>query len=970
MKSIPPSPPFSEEVPRPGDPEESYRRSYEGVREFLRVFDQIRIRPTWRSGDVPVPVLWVTGPYTATAAVTQALEERCDGTPFAHLGPAPDPEAAAPPPVERSAPYADLMARLREASRDLASIAPRGEAHLRFPLLAQVLWLLDLQISDDEPDRLHDGVKRAVRQRRRQVRAGNPQDRRNFWANVRAYAEGPLPAWAAATAVLSATAADQLSTVLGICAIVAGPVFGALHVLLLSRSWAGRRRYKWFCHQPYLMPGQRRNQPTEFTRFAVRVIQARRRALTLPALEAGLGATPADPAARAVVPITGPDDGDSAEERKRQEALLAVQGIEHLLVNAFLHDLRQGYARSLWKFWRRVAWARTSYPVLLVSGGGTRLVTLIEEVRAGTRQPDPLLVVVTGSPARPALPPGRPSVGGVPVLAGRPERTEELWEQWRAELDRDRALGSHRLIRVDMEARDAPLLEKLNVPVRGRRRPLLAHPLLPLLTVVALLALSLVRVVSSATTNCAPSIWRAPTGECIGLGYGDFAYTPRLAKVLTAIDAANRTVVDSGKPYSTVVYFGKLTNQAGVEDALTDIHGELAGLAVRQRQLIQNSGDGSKLQMRVLVANAGADFRYAEDVARAVLRRVTEDPTIVGVVGLGESRQQVQNALRILSRKALPVVGTTATFDDLGSRAGGGFIPSYFPLAPPNSELAVTAARWARLGTPSQAIAPAKRAAVFTDLMITDLFGKDLGARFVKAFGDGATTVGYANAAELEQKVAEVCSAAERPDLAYYAGRSGQFGAFIEAIGKSQCHQLTVMANDDITQYVNDNAPQLGRNNRVRVVYVALAAPSAWTAVPSQFTPNFYTELESLVTSLDMKNLPRTDLPSDAYAVQAYDAAETLMRAAQSAYGGQGGSASVDGEPGVVDRGGVLLALENLGEVDGASGLIKLHGAPDTRHAVDRPILLVTVDPNGRQVVVRHCGRLYAQQPLSATCGT
>ncbi|MEO3813503.1 hypothetical protein ABGB17_31285 [Sphaerisporangium sp. B11E5] len=963
MKSIPPSFPSSEETAgvaaRPGDPEESYRRSYEGVREFLRVFDQIRIRPTWRSGDVPVPVLWVTGPYTATAAVTQALEERCDGTPFAHLGPSPDPEAAAPAPGERGTPYADLVAQLREASRDLASIAPRGEAHLRFPLLAQVLWLLDLQIADDEPDRLHDGVKRAVRQRRRQIKAGNAQDRRNFWANVRAYAEGPLPAWAAAAALLSATWADQLTTLLGVCAIIAGPVIGALHVLLLSRSWAGRRRYKWFCRQPYLMPGQRRNQPTEFIRFAVRVIQARRRALSLPAAEAA--ASPG----RSVIPITGADDGDSAEERKRQEALQAVQGIEHLLVNAFLHDLRQGYQRSLWKFWRRVAWARTSLPVLLVSGGGTRLVTLIEEVRAGTRQHDPLLVVVTGSVARPALPP-RPAADGTAVLAGRPERAEELWEQWRAELAKDRALGSHRLIRIDMEAGDTPLLQKLSVPVRARRRPLLAHPLLPVLTVVALLAVSLVRVVSTATSNCAPSIWRTPTGECVGLGHENFAYTPRLAPVLAAIDESNREIVASKRPYATVVYLGKLTNPSGgIEDPLTDIHGELAGIAVRQRELIRHSGDGSRLQMRVLVANAGADYEYAEDVAREVLRRVTEDPTIVGVVGLGESRQQVKDALQILARKALPVVGTTATSDDLGARGPDSYIPSFFPLAPPNSTLATAAARWAKEGIPLPGIAPADKVAVFADTSIKDLFGKDLGDRFAKAFGEKAETVGYADAAELGRKVKDVCSDPDRrPDLAYYAGRSREFGPFLDALAAFQCDQVTVMASDDVTQYVNDNAQRIGRNSQ-RVVYVALASPSVWPFA-QQHPPSFYGDLDEFVASLELGKKP-LDLPSEVYAVQAYDAAGALMGAAQDAYDDQGGSASMDGEPGVVDRGGVLLALENPGEVYGASGLLRLHG--DGQHALDRPVLLITIDPAGNQKTIAFCGRLYSRQTAGLRCG-
>lgn len=926
---------------RADDSQDTYQRSYEGVREFLRVFDQIRVRPTRRGGDLPVPVLSVTGPSSETVAVANALEDRCAGTPFADLAP-PDDQASVTSPAT---PYSGLVARLREASGELASAAPRGEAHLRFPLLAQVLWMLELEVANPDEGGLHDKVKRAVL--RRWIKPGNQPDARNFWANVRAYAEGPLPAWAAATAAISLTLAEQLATWLGIVTIAGGLVAGAGHVLLLSRSWAGRRRYKWFCRQPYLMPVKSRNPPKKFHEFAVLVIRARNLALSPQAAEAGAG--------RRNPPESGPIPAEEEVDKRREQRRQAIDGIEHLLVNAFLHDLRQGYERSLWKFWRRVAWARTSLPVLLVRGGDTRLVTLIEEVRAGTGLLDPLLVVVTGSAARPELPPA----GGSEPLEGRPGLSEELWEQWQAELARDRVLGSHRLIRIVLEDGDTRLLGRSHVPVRIRRRPVLAHPLLPVLVVTALVAISLMRVVSTAASNCAPSIWwERETGECVGFGHDYFPYTPRLAPVLAEIDRANKAILASGRPYATVVYFGKLTNpRNGGEDPLTDIHGELAGIAVQQRLLTRNSSDGSKLRMRVLMANAGSDFKYAERVAHEVLRRVNEDPTIVGVVGLGESRKEVQNALRILGRKALPVVTTTSTFDDLGTREDAGDIPSYFPLAPPNSELAATAARWARSGLPSAGLAPSKKATVFADMSISDLFGKDLGKRFATAFGDGARSVGYKDAGALEQSVNAECSVAgRRPDLAYYAGRSGQFGAFLKALSTSECDHVTVMASDDVTQYVNDNAPQIARDIQ-RVVYVALASSSVWDFT-AKHSPSFYGELRDLITLLKLTGKNPHDLPSEAYAVQAYDAAEALIQAAQKAYSDQGGSASVAGEPGAVDRGGVLLALERLGPIYGASGVIRLRDAPDHRHALDRPILLISIDSNGQQTTIGRCGQL------------
>ncbi|WP_203982579.1 hypothetical protein [Sphaerisporangium rufum] len=946
------------------DPDDHYRRRYEGVREFLRVFDQMRIRPTRREGDLPVPVLWLTGSDQATTTAADALEARCDGTPFARIGPVPDPG---------DAPFAPLVAELRHVAGELAATAPTGEPRLRFPLFQQTVWMLDLQLTETEREQLHDAAKRAIRRRRRQVTGGTGQDRRTFWANVRAYAEGPLPAWAAATALLSAGWADQLTALFGVTAIASGLVIGSVHVLLLSRSWAGRGRYRWFCRQPYLMPGQPRNRPRDIAAFTVRVLQARRRAAA-PRPAPGAPHEPATDPAGVHRENTDRKDADrNSTDRKAAEAAQAVAGIEHLLVHAFLEDLRQGYERRWWKVWRRVAWARTSYPVLLVDGRDGRLAALIEEVRAAVRRADPLMVVVAGRQDRPPLPPGVPAGRG--ALTGRPEASEELWARWVAELGRDRALGSCRVLRVELDDADVSILEKITVPVRGRRRPLLAHPSLPWAVVATLVCLSLVRVLADETGRCAPGIRRMESGECVGISDGGFAFAPQMSRVLAEIQRQNRRILDGGHPYVTVVYLGKLTRPAGAadNDAMTDIHGELAGLAVEQRRLL-GIADGSQLQMRVLVANAGNDFQYAPEVAEDVLAMIATDPTVIGVVGLGESKEKVRQAIRVLARRAVPVITTTSTYDDLGRHENRAVIRSFFPLAPPNSELAATAARWAKEGRPDRGIRPARNAMVFTDTRPGDLLGRDLGARFVKAFnagaGPGVTAdfVEFSGGAALGEKVTEVCGRRVRPDLVYYTGRSPQFGAFVAALGKSQCDHVTIMANDDVTQYVNDHATELGRNARVRVTYVALSSPAAWHDVPAQHRTDFYGQLDDLLGSLDMRRLPAVELPSRDYAVQAQDAADALMRAAQAAFADQGARSADPGRPGMVDRGGVLLALANLPASNGDSGLVKLHGATDGLHALDRPIMLVTVDERGEPVVVRQCGRLYADQATGSTC--
>jgi hypothetical protein len=898
--------------------EDGYRRRLEGARGLLRTFDQIRTRPTWRHGDVPLPILSITGPYEATAAVTQAIDERCDGTPYVRISTSTnsgtDSAGSLPP-------YMALAAKLRRASREFSAVAPRGDPALRFPLFAQVLWLLELQVTEADPDKLHEDVRRAARRRSLGVDRGS--DRRSYWANVRAYAEGPLPAWAATTAVLSAGWAERLTTWLGVVAIIAGLVVGSLHVLLLSYSWAGWRRYRWFLRQPYLIPENRRYRPRSFIEFAVRVVQVKQR-----------------------MPHGSP-----------AEAALVNDSLEALLVNAFLEDIRLGYLRTWWKPWRRVAWARTSYPVLLVEGD-IDLVHRLEEVRERTCSSDPVVVVFIGRSGDSI----DSDHSSMPDLATTtpPSESTQLWTGWRQSWTLDRTLSSHRVLKIGVKQEDATFLTGSTVPVRIRRRPMLAHPALPWIVAAAVVLTSAFKVIDITTANCAPGIWRARDGECIGISDGGFAFHPRLAKVLSAIHKANQNVVSSGQPYATVVYFGALSRKrqptAGGDDLAADVHGELAGIAITQRQLIKNSNDSSKLQLRVLIANTGSGYVYAEDVAHVILDRVVNDKTIMGVVGFGESRQQVHDAILLMSRRAIPMISTTATYDALGMRSDNTNTPSFFPLAPPNSLLAENAVRWARAGFPERGIAPLRRrAAVFLDTTVSDLYGKDMGQRFLKSLGNEGEPAEFSGAASVETKVTQICDQASPPNFIFYAGRGAQFGAFINALTKSRCRDITVIAGDGPTQYVNDHAVELGRNNRVRMMYEPLASPSAWADVPPQHRTDFYDNLNDLLQSLDMSKLPANQQPSREFAAQANDAMDALVRAAQSSFIDQRYG-------GLLDRGGVLLALQNLPPVDDDSGLVKLHGGKDGHHPLDRPVLLVTVDRNGHQVLVRQCGRLYQEQ--------
>lgn len=143
------TPPPADKIPRQRSPRE-------GVEKFFETFNRIRSRPTWRQGDRPSPVLFISGPDDAIAEARKAIRRQCQGTPYADV------------PVRGQWPagvaYKTLAAQLRAVSRQLAAEAPRGEARLRFPLLNQVLWLLDVSNPEDE-----NAYKHEVRERKRQL---------------------------------------------------------------------------------------------------------------------------------------------------------------------------------------------------------------------------------------------------------------------------------------------------------------------------------------------------------------------------------------------------------------------------------------------------------------------------------------------------------------------------------------------------------------------------------------------------------------------------------------------------------------------------------------------------------------------------------------------------------------------------------------------------------------------------------
>ncbi|MBB5867482.1 ABC-type branched-subunit amino acid transport system substrate-binding protein [Allocatelliglobosispora scoriae] len=923
----------------------------DGARWLRELIDDIRARPTAREGDLPLPTLLFRGQADDVAAVADALGDRHSRAPQASV--AVDPAVGGQP---RYQVFAEV---LRLAAEKLSSTAPRGEARIRFPLLHHVLWLISMS-PNPQGTALDTHVKQEVSSRRRALTNGHGKD--SMRANIRAYVEGPIAAWvpiASLTSLVTFVAWDMaVGPALASAGLALVGVLGQMWVK--SRSWAGARRYRWFSRQPYgwTEHERARDRPTDVDSFAIRVVTLRGAAAATSRSVTGYAA------------------------RRRDEAPAANDTLELLLVNAFLEDLRQAYERRLWKIWRRVTWTRTIYPAVLLTGRCIPLAGRIEEVRGQTVAWDPLLLMALPTDEDSVTDTLAPADASISALT-RPEELDALWQAWTDDLHRVRRVGSRRIVRIDVEAEHAEFLRNDGFtprPVRGK--PFLSRLWVAATAAVALLAAPTVYVLAVQFGSCVPEIKRVPSGECIGIGRDGFVLADRLRSVTDHIAANNAKIMGSNSPYVTVYHFGAFSAPASpgaADDLLADAHGELVGAALLQDSLIDVSKDGTIPQLVILPVNAGSEYAYADLAVDAMLAHMDDDNAI-GVIGANESRESVRTAIQRLSGRVLPVLPTAATYDEL-AMVDGNYLPSVFPLAPPNSEMAKYTANWMVHGIPPTAGLPpekyvlpaAKRVTVVTDSTKTDLYATDLGADVLAELRKlnpqiNADEVNFAGAASVESVIGPVCRSRNRPEILYYAGRSSQFGAFQAAAAKS-CAGIIVIASDAVTEYITDRKPAL-TDSRIEIFYTPLASAEVWQSVPVAHRTPFYTKFRELVDKL---KVPAAQQPSPVYAAMAYDAADAMTQAAKNAFRVQRAG---DPEAHIVDRAGVALALTKLGPINGASGLVDLHGDPDGHHARQRPVMLIRIatpakpgdTPASDQQVVAQCGQLYTDQPTQPDC--
>ncbi|MFI0351656.1 hypothetical protein [Actinomadura sp. 9N407] len=923
---------------------------------LISLFERIRERPGARAGDRLRPLLIAFGTEGETQPVAHGLVERCrsDPGPVSHITSGLDDQGR-----PRQHAFTDLALLLRHVTHELSQRRQSLEPGLRFPMLSMVLWLLELrrmrleqaqaeggsradrdfasdaqrqlwQLAGDLRAAGDDGERRGllgrgIRSRRRIVVPAERPGQQGRLASALSYLDQMAPIGVGLIALVSATAASTLDLVAAAVAGGVGLAFVLLQVTARTRDWSGRRRYRWFTsqEQDYF----RGNRSSDFLGFALDVV----------------------------------DRGETSPGTPLDDEL------ERLLVAAFLHDLRQTYRRGLW----RAAWARVRYPAVVVDrlpdgdphrAWSRRFIERVEELRREQERFDPLVIAVLLGSREEArtlalavrAPLAERSVADLGEMREQPDGNP-LWNEHLAERRRVAVLGTRREFRVDAGRGDGASTEPV---YQGRRRPLMTRPAVPWIVAGVLLAASVSVISYQAVRYCSPlTVWRAGNGECVGISDGSYVFNDRLAGVERRIERLNDQVIASGKPHVTLVYLGPMTtdpkNRNSETDLLAGNHGELVGLSIAQQR---HNEAGGLPRLRILLANTGSRFRYAREIAAKIRERAAGDPSIVAVVGFGQSRRQTGEAIDELAKSALPMIGTTNTFDGTG-RSSGRFSPYYFRLAPPNKRLAEHAAFWARNG---QAGVRARTADVFLDTSQDDEYSRNLAADFAAAFGrDKVRTLAYADPSQVSAKVQEACT--KPSDVFYYAGRSDEFQLFVDRLANTSCGRRVVLAGDEVTKYVSDNARKIGRTDSIRLFFTPLAAREAWDPawVGGEPLQIFYSSFGPVVDDLVGAGAPANARPSQTHAALGYDAARAVIGSAERVYG--------ENDRALPAAAAILSELTEPGEgalPQGATGLLRF-GPRSGGHLIEeKPVLLAAVrPPDGKLQMVALCGRLVGKAP-------
>ncbi|NUT24678.1 MAG: ABC transporter substrate-binding protein [Streptomyces sp.] len=338
------------------------------------------------------------------------------------------------------------------------------------------------------------------------------------------------------------------------------------------------------------------------------------------------------------------------------------------------------------------------------------------------------------------------------------------------------------------------------------------------------------RVLLRDDRSCAPGVVMPEDGdECVGVSTSDYHFDrDRFRDTVRAIDRENRSIKGA---YVTVALFEPFT--ASDPDNLNDTLHELQGAYLAQYQANHGS-NGESPAIRLVLANPGATGKHWKHTVEQ-LERMAEGPDrLRAVTGIGLSTANNKRAVEELTRRGIPVVGTSITADNLANgQDGEDPYPGLARVAPTNTDEARALTLFAKVRAGEAVLVYDRPGDPYTTTLQKSFEKLLKGSPYQPwAFTPPADRSEEGSTAnDFRQITHLVCDTAEETDTILFAGRHTQLRQFINALGERGCQDraFTLLTGDEGSYLTGDK--DLDRNalkHKLSVRYTALAHPDAW----------------------------------------------------------------------------------------------------------------------------------------------
>ncbi|WP_317444776.1 hypothetical protein [Streptomyces collinus] len=476
---------------------------------------------------------------------------------------------------------------------------------------------------------------------------------------------------------------------------------------------------------------------------------------------------------------------------------------------------------------------------------------------------------------------------------------------------------------------------------------------LALLVAVALVTgvVFAVRALAHVDRTCAPGVERPEGGdECVGVATGgyDFGHA-QLRPAVRAIARENGRL----KPGRYVTVALMLPYGSASRTSLNDIQHQLQGAYLAQYRANHDS-NGEGPAIRLVLANPGATGGQWRRTVEQLTRMTRSADRLRAVAGIGQSTDNNKKAVRELTRRGIPVVGSSITADDLANgQHGADPFPGLARVSPTNTDEARALASFAKVSAGKALLVYDKPGDPYTRTLQESFAALIKGSPYEpQPFTPPADRSQEGTTANTFRQITHlVCDTSRGTDTILFAGRHTQLRQFINALGGRGCQdrRFTVLTGDEASYLTHERELDRGAlGRRLAVRYTSLAHPDAWTTDPARTGGSAadFGVLRGLLARAGREPVgPIGPAPlDDGQLIIGYDALQLAVHGIREAV--------PDGRdfPALADVGLQWPQVKGSLRVSGASGWICLdaHGNP-----YDKAVPVVELTPRGGSRFVR-----------------